>query len=105
MKIKVNLTISQHNDEPVIMKDVSANMEIVIVLLLIIINGVFAMSEIAIVSSRKSKLQLQANEGNKSAQAALELARSPNKLLSTAQIGITLVGILSGAFGEVAISK
>jgi len=74
-------------------------MEILIVLLLIIVNGIFAMAEIAVVSARKSKLQRQANEGSKSAQAALELAKSPNRFLSTVQIGITFIGIFAGAFG------
>src|SRR3989338_3288618 len=80
-------------------------MEIVIVLLLILLNGIFAMAEIAVVSARKSKLQHQANEGNKSAQAALELARNPNKFLSTIQIGITLIGIFAGAFGGATIAE
>jgi putative hemolysin len=74
-------------------------MEIIIVLLLIIINGIFAMAEIAVVSARKSKLQRQANEGSKSAKAALDLAKSPNRFLSTVQIGITFIGIFAGAFG------
>lgn len=79
-------------------------MEILIVLFLIILNGVFAMAEIAIVSSRKSKLQQLANEGNKNALAALELAKSPNRFLSTVQIGITLIGIFAGAFGGATIA-
>src|SRR4051812_49403893 len=79
-------------------------MEIVIVLLLILLNGVFAMAEMAIVSARKSSLQKQAQEGNRNAQAALDLAQSPNRFLSTIQIGITLVGILTGAFGGVTIA-
>ena len=74
-------------------------MEILIVLLLILINGIFAMAEIAVVSARKSNLQRQANEGSKSAKAALELATSPNRFLSTVQIGITFIGIFAGAFG------
>jgi len=74
-------------------------MEIIIVLLLIILNGIFAMSEIAIVSARRTKLQYQANEGNQNAQVALELAKSPNRFLSTVQIGITFIGIFAGAFG------
>ncbi len=62
------------------------------------------MAEIAIVAARKSKLAQLANEGNKNAQAALELAKTPNKFLSTAQIGITLIGILAGAFGGTTIA-
>lgn len=80
-------------------------MELVIVLLLILINGIFAMAEIAIISARKSKLQHEANEGNKDAKAALELAQSPNRFLSTVQIGITFVGIFAGAFGGETIAK
>ena len=80
-------------------------MEISIVLLLIILNGIFAMSEIAIVSVRKTKLQKKAQEGNKQAQIALELAKSPNRFLSTVQIGITLVGIFTGAFGGATIAE
>ena len=63
------------------------------------------MAEIAIVSSRKSKLQQLANEGNKNALAALELAKSPNRFLSTVQIGITLIGIFAGAFGGATIAE
>ena len=73
--------------------------EILIILVLIIINGIFVMSEIAIVSARKLRLQQRANEGDKKAKAALELANSPNRFLSTTQIGITLISILTGAFG------
>lgn len=80
-------------------------MEIIIILLLIVFNGIFAMAEIAIVSARKSRLQQQANDGNKNAQAALSLAESPSRFLSTVQIGITFVGIFAGAFGGGTIAK
>lgn len=80
-------------------------MEFLIILLLIILNGILAMAEIAVVSSRKSKLQQQAQDGNKNAHAALELANNPNRFLSTVQIGITLVGIFAGAFGGATISE
>ncbi len=73
-------------------------MEIVIILLLTILNGVFSMSEIALVSSRKAKLETSAKNGDRRAQAALDLANSPNRFLSTVQIGITLIGILLGIF-------
>ena len=73
-------------------------MEILIILLLILLNGVFSMSEIALISARKSRLESAAKKGNKSAKAALDLANSPNKFLSTVQIGITLIGILTGIF-------
>ncbi|WP_083940514.1 hemolysin family protein [Rudanella lutea] len=73
-------------------------MEILIILLLTILNGVFSMSEIALVSSRKAKLETSAKNGDRRAQAALDLANSPNRFLSTVQIGITLIGILLGIF-------
>ncbi len=63
------------------------------------------MSEIAIVSARKARLQQMANEGDAKARAALELARSPNRLLSTVQIGITLIGILAGVLGGATIAE
>ncbi len=72
--------------------------EVLIILLLTILNGVFSMSEIALVSSRKSKLETAAKNGDRSAQTALDLANSPNRFLSTVQIGITLIGILLGIF-------
>lgn len=74
-------------------------MEFAFIVVLIVLNGIFAMSEMAIVSSRKSLLQKQAAEGNKKAQKALELSKSPNKFLSTIQIGITFIGIFAGAYG------
>lgn len=73
-------------------------MELLIILILILINGVFSMSEIAIVSSRKTRLEIAAKRGDKRAQAALETANNPNRFLSTVQIGITLIGILIGIF-------
>ncbi len=73
-------------------------MEILIILFLIVLNGVFAMSEIALISARKNRLENAAKKGNHSAQVALDLANTPNKLLSTTQIGITLIGILTGIF-------
>src|SRR2546421_5142563 len=81
-----------------------ATIELVIVILLIIANGVFAMSETAFVSARKVRLQQWANEGNERAALALELANSPNRLLSTVQLGITLIGILAGSFGGASIA-
>ncbi|EOR93383.1 Hemolysin containing CBS domains [Arcticibacter svalbardensis MN12-7] len=73
-------------------------MEILIIALLIILNGVFSMSEIALVSSRRFTLESAANKGNKNARKALELAGNPNTFLSTIQLGITLIGILTGIF-------
>lgn len=80
-------------------------MEILIILLLIIFNGLLAMAEIAIVSARRSKLAKMAENGSVRAQAALDLAKTPNKFLSTVQIGITLMGILAGAFGGITIAE
>jgi putative hemolysin len=79
--------------------------EIVIVILLAIGNGVLAMSEIAVVSARKTLLRQRAGEGDDQARTALELAEAPNRFLSTVQIGITLVGVLSGAFGGVTLAE
>jgi putative hemolysin len=73
-------------------------LEIAIILFLIILNGVFSMSEIALISSRKNRLETAAKKGNSAAQTALDLANAPNKFLSTVQIGITLIGILTGIY-------
>jgi putative hemolysin len=73
-------------------------MEILIILFLIILNGIFSMSEIALISARKNRLETAAKKGSKNAQIALDLANSPNKFLSTVQIGITLIGILTGIY-------
>jgi len=73
-------------------------MEILIILFLILLNGVFSMSEIALISARKNRLENAAKKGNTNAQVALDLANSPNKFLSTVQIGITLIGILTGIY-------
>lgn len=79
--------------------------EILLIILLVLANGVFAMSEMAIVSARKVRLQRLANAGDAKARAALELANAPDRFLSTVQIGITLVGILAGAFGGATIAE
>lgn len=73
-------------------------LELVIAAVLIVLNGVFALSELAIVSARKARLRMMADQARKGAAAALELAENPGRFLSTVQIGITLVGILAGAF-------
>ena len=73
-------------------------MEILIILFLILLNGVFSMSEIALISARKNRLETAAKKGNKNAKVALDLANSPNEFLSTVQIGITLIGILTGIY-------
>jgi putative hemolysin len=85
------------------MSDVTTT--ILIVFLLIILNGVFAMSEMAIVSARKTRLEQQAENGSKGAKQALEMAENPNRFLSTVQVGITLIGILSGVFGGATIAS
>ncbi|HEX8832597.1 MAG TPA: hemolysin family protein [Abditibacteriaceae bacterium] len=79
--------------------------EILFILILVVANGVFSMAESAVVASRKARLQQSAQEGDTKARAALELAESPNRFLATVQIGITLIGILSGAFGGATLSK
>lgn len=79
--------------------------EITIILMLLVLNGVFAMTEIAVISSRKGRLKLLADQGDRRAKTALELADSPNRFLSTVQIGITLVGIMAGAFGGATIAE
>jgi putative hemolysin len=73
-------------------------LELLIILLLVLVNGIFSMSEIALVSSRKSRLEAAAKGGDASAKAALNLANSPTRFLSTVQIGITLIGLLTGMY-------
>ena len=72
--------------------------EIFIIIGLILLNGLFAMAEIALISARKSRLTADAKQGSRSARRALELASEPNRFLSTVQIGITLIGILTGIY-------
>ncbi len=79
--------------------------EVAIIVLLLIVNGVFSMSEMAIVSARKTRLKQQADRGDGKALAALRLSESPDDFLATVQVGITLVGILAGAFGGATISE
>jgi len=78
--------------------------EILIIFVLILLNGVFALSEIAVLSSRKARLQQRMNEGDKGAETALRLAENPNIFLSTTQVGITLIGVLAGAVGGATIA-
>ena len=77
---------------------------IIILLFLILINGFLAMSELAVMSANKTRLQKRAEEDNANAAAALELARNPHRFLATIQIGITLIGVLSGAFGGASLA-
>jgi putative hemolysin len=79
--------------------------ELAIILFLTIVNGLFAMSEVALLAARKGRLQNQASQGNVRAGNALVLQQDPNNFLSTVQVGITLVGVLSGAFGGVTIAE
>lgn len=78
--------------------------EIIIIFVLLCLNGLLAMSEIAIVSAKKGRLEQAAQRGERGAASALNLAQSPTRFLSTVQVGITLIGILAGAFGEAAIA-
>ncbi len=80
-------------------------MEFVIIVLLILFNGVLSMSEIALVSARKVKLENSAKKGSKSAQSALKLSQDPDRFLSTVQIGITLIGILTGLYSGETLSN
>ena len=79
--------------------------ETVIILLLVLVNGLFSMSETAIVSARRARLQQMVDEGDGRAQTALALANNPNRFLATVQIGITLIGILTGVFGGATLAS
>jgi putative hemolysin len=79
--------------------------ELFFIFVLILANGVFAMTEIAVVSARKARLQQWANEGNQRAQNALDLANSPNRFLATIQVVITLITLLTGAYGGSTIAE
>ena len=85
-------------------EDTSLWFEILIVLLLVLLNGFFAMSELAIVSARRARLKPIADAGQRGAQKALELAEDPTMFLSTVQIGITLVGVVAGAYSGATLS-
>src|SRR5205085_5993272 len=75
-------------------------LQLSIVLLLILVNGFFAMAEIALVSARPARLQPLAAEGSRGAEAAIELKADPSRLLATVQIGITVIAVLLGSLGE-----
>ncbi len=79
-------------------------LEISILFILILLNGLFALAELSIVSSRHQRLQLLVDSGHKGARIALEMAQEPTPLLSTVQVGITLIGIVAGAFGGALLS-
>src|SRR3954447_17819584 len=79
--------------------------EIAIIVALTLLNGVFAMSELAVVSSRRARLQHMAAEGVRGAATALRLIDDPSRFLSTVQIGITLVGVVAGAYGGATLGE
>ena len=79
--------------------------EILVILFLLVCNGFLALSEIAVVSARRPRLSQRAERGDRSAQAAIALAESPTRFLSTVQVGITLIGILSGAYGGATLAE
>jgi putative hemolysin len=80
-------------------------LQIAVIVVLALLNGLLAMSETALVSSRKARLKQRAEAGDRGARAALRLAESPNRFLSTVQIGISLVGVLAGAFGGATLAR
>lgn len=79
--------------------------DLIIIIVLIILNGVFSMSEVALISARKSKLTSEAKNGNRNAITALKLQSEPDRFLSTIQIGITLIGILTGLYSGATIAS
>lgn len=78
--------------------------DLIIIVILILLNGIFSMSEVALISARKSNLSAAAKKGSRKAAAALKLAEEPDRFLSTVQIGITLIGILTGLFSGASLS-
>ena len=79
-------------------------MDVLLIVFLTLLNGVFAMSELALASSRKARLAAMEEAGDKGAQAALKLLEEPTQFLSTVQVGITSIGVLNGIVGEAAFS-
>lgn len=80
-------------------------LEILIIVLLAVLNGIFAMSEAAMIASRRARLQQLAERGSSGAETAIKIAEEPNRFLSTVQIFITLIGILGGAFGGATVAE
>src|SRR3569623_1617855 len=78
---------------------------VLLILVLVMLNGVLSMSELAIVSSREARLKALARHGSRGAQTALELASDPGRFLSTVQSGITLIGVLAGAFSGATLGQ
>lgn len=89
----------------VLLKMIGTTLEIIIILILIILNGYLSMAELAIVSVRKAKMEKYLENGNKNAEIVLKLLEDPNEFLSTVQIGISLIGVLTGAFGGVTLAE
>ena len=83
----------------------SVVLELIVIAFLLLLNGVFAMSELAIVSSRKALLQKKASEGDSRSAQALALASNPGDFLATVQVGITLIGVIAGAFGGATLAE
>ena len=83
----------------------SIGVEVLLIVALVLANGLFAMSEMALVAARKSRLQQLANEGRAGAQVALELVKAPDHFLSTVQMGVTVGGVLAGAYGGATIAE
>lgn len=79
-------------------------MELALLIFLILLNGLFAMSEMALASSRKARLQVMTETGDEGAKVAMDLHDNPTQFLSTVQIGITSIGVLNGIVGEAAFS-
>src|SRR5215472_10667303 len=79
------------------------SLQLSVVLLLILLNGLFAMAEAAMLASRQARLQHAADSGRVGARAALELARDPSRFLATVQIGITVISVLASALGSVTL--
>jgi len=80
-------------------------MEILIILALVLLNGVFALSELAVVSARRARLQEYVEQGRRGAKVALDLSHQPSRFLATVQVGITLVGVMAGAFGGATLAR
>ena len=88
-----------------LLKMIGTTLEIIIIIILIIFTGYLSMAELAVVSIRKAKMQKYLEDGNKNAQIVFDLLEDPNEFLSTVQIGISLIGVLTGAFGGVTIAE
>ena len=88
-----------------VLEMIGTTLEIIIIFILIVLTGYLSMAELAVVSVRKSKLQKYLEEGNKKAQIVMDLLEDPNEFLSTVQIGISLIGVLTGAFGGVTLAE